>query len=259
MTGQDTDKSRSLGREIAEDYYRTTASRAHRRDRTWYEHASQQKWRFMRQWLPADKSARILEIGCGCGEMLYALEKWGYMHLVGVDCCREELNEAGRFVQARLVCEDIVAFLRGESEHYDLLIAYNVLEHFNKDNLLAVLRGACGVLKPGGALAAMVPNAVSPFGSVTRYWDVSHEMAFTTNSWRQLAPLAGFEERPEFRECGPVPHGFVSGLRYLLWQGIRLLIKARLLCETASTRGNIYTQDMLVLLRKPRVAARETG
>jgi hypothetical protein len=96
----------------------------------------------------------------------------------------------------------------------------------------------------------MVPNALSPFGTVTRYWDFTHEWAFTPNNFRQLAPLAGFSGDVEFRECGPVPHGVVSGTRWLLWQAIRALIKFYLLVEVADTKEGVYTMDMMVRLRK---------
>ena len=69
------------------------------------------------------------------------------------------------------------------------------------------------VLRPGGVLIAMVPNALSPFGTSTRYWDMTHEWAFTPNNFQQLAALTGFSDQIDFRECGPVPHGLKSAER----------------------------------------------
>jgi len=94
----------------------------------------------------------------------------------------------------------------------------------------------------------MVPNAISPFGGLTRHWDITHEWAFTPNNFQQLAPLAGFDSRVEFRECGPVVHGVVSAARYLLWQFIRAGIATRFLIEVGDTKGGVYTMDMLVRL-----------
>lgn len=36
-------------------------------------------------WLPDDKEASILEIGCGMGNRLYALHRMGFTRLTGVD------------------------------------------------------------------------------------------------------------------------------------------------------------------------------
>jgi hypothetical protein len=97
----------------------------------------------------------------------------------------------------------------------------------------------------------MVPNAMSPFGASTRYWDITHQIAFTPSSVRQLARMAGFgEHEVDFRECGPMPHGVKSAVRYLAWQGLRGAIAAWFLVENGGTRGGIYTMDMLFRLRK---------
>ena len=116
---------------------------------------------------------------------------------------------------------------------------------------MGVLEAAFRCLRPGGRLVAMVPNATSPFGGMTRYWDITHYNAFTPSSVLQLSRLVGFGEAADFRECGPVPYGFVSGVRYALWQMIRLVIKGYLLVELASTKGGLYTSDMLFRLAKP--------
>ena len=54
---------------------------------------------------------------------------------------------------------------------------------------------------------------------------------------------------PEFRECGPIPHGLVSGIRFVAWKAIRLLIAGYLLIEVAGRKEGIYTMDMLVRIR----------
>jgi len=168
--------------------------------------------------------------------------------MVGVNLCREEIEAARPHVQAQFECMDILEYLRGSQETFDCIFALNILEHLDKDTLLQVLRLSSEHLAPGGTLVAMVPNAISPFGTVTRYWDFTHEWAFTPNNFRQLAPLAGFCGQVEFRECGPVPHGLISGIRWLLWQGIRLAIFSYFMIEAADTKGGVYTMDMMVRL-----------
>ncbi|MFC1812275.1 class I SAM-dependent methyltransferase [Thermodesulfobacteriota bacterium] len=234
---------------IAGNYYSTTRSRSHKRDVNWYRHSSFQKMLRIRQWLPQNRDTRILDLGCGCGELLFGLEQKGYHQLTGIDCCQAEVDEAKQFVNSHLICGDAVDYLKTTEDRFDIIIAYNFLEHFSKDSLLVILRNIRKILNPGGSLIAMVPNAVSIMGSTTRYWDITHEMTFTTNNWHQLAALVGFDPLPEFRECGPVAHGPASFVRYLLWRLFRLAIKTYLLCEVATDRGNIYTQDMMVRLK----------
>ncbi len=239
----------TLNDEIARQYYATTAARSHRHSLPHYQSSSAGLLRWLKPWLPQDRGARCLDLACGCGEMLFALEQRGYYRTVGVDLCAEEIQEARHFVRGQLVIADALEFLaRAPAASFDFITALNFLEHLSKDQLRAVLTEARRVLTSGGVLVAMVPNAISPLGTLTRYWDITHERAFTPNNFRQLAALVGFEPPVDFLECGPRVHGFVSTVRWLLWQAVRAAIAFRLLIEVADVKGGIYTMDMLVRL-----------
>ena len=245
----------SLNDEIAKLYYRTTSSRGHHRTREHYQLAAALLKRRLGAWIPRAKDSRCLDLACGCGEMLYCLEREGFQNTVGMDICDEEVEEGRLFVRGDLVHSDALEYLhQTASESFDFISAFNFLEHLPKDTLRDVLIETRRVLRPGGTLVAMVPNAISPFSGITRYWDITHEWAFTPNNFRQLAALTGFDPTVEFRECGPVPHGLVSGIRYLVWQAIRLSIAAWMLVELADRKGGVYTMDMLVRLRLPERA-----
>ena len=245
-------ESSHLSERIADAYYQTTAGRGHQASIEYYENATQGLELKLKPWLPEDKEARCLDLACGCGEFLYLAEKTGFKNTTGVDLCQDELEEARNYVAGTLVQADVLTYLNGvESASFDFVSALNLLEHLSKDKLLAVMIECRRVLKPGGTLVAMVPNAVSPFGGLTRHWDITHEWAFTPNNFRQLAALVGFHSEVEFRECGPRPHGFVSAIRYALWQVLRGAIATWFLIEVGTTKDGIYSMDMLVRLRVP--------
>jgi SAM-dependent methyltransferase len=241
----------TLSQDIAKAYYATTASRAHRPTKEWYEVSASGWARRLRGWLPENPNARCLDLACGCGEVMYLLHSCGYSRVTGVDLCADELREARRFVVGELVEKDVLEYLKElPSESVDLVTALNFLEHLDRDTCRAVLAECRRVLAVGGSLVAMVPNAMSPFAGVTRHWDITHEWSFTPNNFRQLAALTQFAPDVEFRECGPVPHGLVSGARYVLWQALRLAVAGWLLIEVSDTRGTIYTMDMMVRLHR---------
>jgi SAM-dependent methyltransferase len=242
----------SLREGITRAYWHTTAARSHVSSRKFYEDAAVYWKQRLGLWLPSSHDAVCLDLACGCGEVLYLLEREGFRHVAGVDLCQEELDQARPFVRGELICDDILHYLESTRSHsIDSITALNILEHLPKDVLGAVLREVRRVLRPGGTLVAMVPNAISPFGNLTRHWDITHEWAFTPNNFRQLAALTGFSPKIEFRECGPVPHGIKSGIRYLLWQILRAGIAAWFLIEVADRKGGVYTMDMMVRMHVP--------
>lgn len=191
------------------------------------------------------------DLGCGRGELCWLLGERGARRVVGVNLCQDQIDEAVEGgVEAEFVCEEIYEFLKGQAdESVDRIFAMNILEHLDKDHLVAVLEQAWRCLRPGGQLVAMVPNAISTYGSMTRYWDITHILAFTPNSVMQLQRLSGYATA-EFREWGPRPHSFLSTIRYGLWQVIRLITALRLMVELGSDKGRIYTADMLFRLTK---------
>jgi len=192
-----------------------------------------------------------IDLGSGMGEGCALALSRGAASATGINLSASENELARKLVRgATFLDTDLVSGLASLPDaSVDRIMALNILEHIDKQTLATVLEQAARVLKPTGCLVAITPNAGSPFGSMTRYWDITHEIAFTPSAFRQIGSLCGFK-RFDFRECGPRPHGLVSTIRYVLWQMIRLSIKFRLMVEMASTKGGIYTADMLTRMAK---------
>jgi cyclopropane fatty-acyl-phospholipid synthase-like methyltransferase len=240
----------SAERRVVEDYFRTTSSFGSAASQDTFDASVIGLKRRLRPWLDlGDKD--VLDLGSGTGELCRLAEDEGAATVVGVNLSQGEVEYARSQSTAKFVQQDILSYLQQRpSVSVDRIFALNILEHLDKSTLLEVMENVFRILRDGGQFVAMVPNATSPFGAMTRYWDITHQNAFTPSSFRQLARLVGFGESVEFRECGPVAHGLVSGIRYVLWQMIRLGIRGYLLIELASGKGGIYTADMQVRLRK---------
>ena len=237
-------------RRVVENYFKTTSASGSAVDDATYEASVVGLKRRMGDWLEV-RGQIVLDLGSGTGELCRCATEAGAVSVTGVNLSAEEIEFARTKCGASFIQGEIEAYLRAAPEaSVDRVYALNILEHLGKDQLVGVLEGVHRVLKPGGSLVVMVPNATSPFGGMTRYWDFTHEIAFTPSSVRQLARLVGFKNDVEFRECGPIPYGVVSGIRYLLWQAMRLGIWFRLMVELASSKGGIYTADMMFRMRK---------
>jgi SAM-dependent methyltransferase len=239
---------KSAKQKIIENYYETTSARSGSGNTAYYERCASHLARRLQRWLPKDPECTVLDLGCGRGELLYLLEKRGFNNLTGVNLSKKELEQTRRYTKAAYYCQDILTFLHETKLTFDWIGVLNILEHLDRDTLLNVLQASAARLRPGGVIVAMVPNAISPFAAVTRFWDITHELSFTPNNFRQLAHLSGLSPRIEFRECSPKPHGLKSLIRWMGWQCIRGLIRSYLLIETGDSKGGIYTMDMLVRL-----------
>ncbi len=203
----------------------------------------------IRKHFPADRMASILDLGCGHGALVYFLRQSGYTNVVGVDISPEQTAEAAR-LGIEGVCEgDLLETLRDLPDYsQDVVIAFDVIEHFTKDELLPFVDEVLRVLKHGGRWIIHVPNGESPFVGGIRYGDMTHEQAFTRISLAQLVLSSGFS-RLECYESGPVPTGFKSTIRWVLWRGVCLLLRVWVAAETGDLgRDAIFTRNFLAVV-----------
>lgn len=207
--------------------------------------------RLVRRHFPRDKTAQILELGCGHGALLYALGRAGYQNARGVDGSPEQVEAARHLCIPGVERGDVMTTLAtAPAASFDVVVAFDVIEHFTKDELIHLVDEVRRVLKPGGRWVIHVPNAESPFFASVRYGDFTHELAFTRVSLAQLLCSSGFE-RVECFEDRPVPHGVKSSVRAVLWQMIRAGLLAYIAVETgAFDRHAVFSQNLLAVAYK---------
>lgn len=197
---------------------------------------------YIRGWLPEDRSAAILDLGCGAGYFLKMMSDRGYTNLTGVDLSLGQINMAKKACpQAKIVLGDCQSVLREATSSYDLITGFDFIEHLGKSELLELLHSVYKSLRPGGRVIFQVPNPDSPFGMTVLYGDFTHELTLSPQGLHSLLGFAGLTDY-EPRECGPYPHGFYSSIRYLLWKALRFCISSWNLIETGDRGSLIYTR-----------------
>ena len=203
-----------------------------------------------RRFLPADRNAPILDIGCGSGNFLEALRSSGYTNLEGVDVSPAQV-EAGRARGlTRVTLAPAADYLLARRRRYALITAFNILEHQTRAELFELLDLIHAALVPGGRLIALVPNAKGLFGAHVRFNDITHELSFTPQSVAQICAVTAFQCEAVL-EHDPVVHGVVSAVRWTMWQGFRGLLLLARLAEGGDWRWPIFTQDLVFVARKP--------
>jgi 2-polyprenyl-3-methyl-5-hydroxy-6-metoxy-1,4-benzoquinol methylase len=99
--------------------------------------------------------ARVLDVGCGWGVTLAALERRGY-HVVGVDISRCALQMLERERPNReLVEADLTQALPQNLETYEAVLALDVIEHLDDDRAAVERLGQ--LTAPGGIVVVSVP------------------------------------------------------------------------------------------------------
>jgi 2-polyprenyl-3-methyl-5-hydroxy-6-metoxy-1,4-benzoquinol methylase len=205
--------------------------------------------RDIRPALLSPSAGPVLDIGCGQGELVRLLIADGY-EAEGIDVSPEQVSLAKAAGLDNVHEGDYQALLEQRAGQLGGVTATDILEHLDKNEVLATFDQVARSLIPGGVFVARVPNAVSPFGGRIRYGDFTHETWFTAASVRQLAAAAGFESVAVV-PCPPVAHGLPSGARVAVWKLVSLLFKTALAAETGSLRGHIVTQNLTFAARKP--------
>lgn len=202
--------------------------------------------------LPKDENIRILDIGCGQGELLITLRQAGYPHAQGIDVSREQVAAAA--ARGLTVKEgDLFPFLTDHAACFDAICAIDVIEHFDKPDVLPLFEVIALALRPGGMLIGQVPNGESPFMGRYRYGDFTHGTAFTQRSIRQIARAMGFADVSVF-PTEPVAHGVPSAVRLAVWKLASLAMKVALFAETGVLRGHLVTQNLVFTARMAQSA-----
>ena len=102
--------------------------------------------------LPAAPDLRILDVGCGAGNMIHHLSRYGQVKGLDIDArpvkvARQRGYDVDQF--------DATQPLPFDSNAFDAVTALDVIEH-NEDDL-AILADSFRVLKPGGHMIITVP------------------------------------------------------------------------------------------------------
>ena len=205
----------------------------------------------MKRHFPASRDSAILDLGCGHGALMQLLKAAGYTNVRGVDASPEQVRLARGLGVAGVVQGDLLATLEGVADRsLDVIATFDVLEHFTKPEVGLIAEKVREALKPSGRWIIHTTNGESPFAGRTAFGDITHETIFTRNSLSQMLKAYGFW-RVNCFEDRPVPHGFNSTMRYLLWGLIRSLLLLYVAVETGDLdRHGIFSQNFTAVAYK---------
>jgi 2-polyprenyl-3-methyl-5-hydroxy-6-metoxy-1,4-benzoquinol methylase len=79
--------------------------------------------------LPADRSARIIDVGCGYGFALRAMRNFGYTNLLGLETSPEQAERSKNAGFEVVVTDDSIGWLKAHRGEFAFVCLLDVLEH----------------------------------------------------------------------------------------------------------------------------------
>jgi SAM-dependent methyltransferase len=133
----------------------------------------------------ARREGNVLDIGCGAGNMIHHLARYGRVQGIEVDARPVAMAQARGYDVRQADATRGIPF---PDASFDLVTALDVIEHVDADE--AILREAFRVARPGATLAISVPA----FQWLWSYNDVlnGHKHRYTPGELRERVERAGF-------------------------------------------------------------------
>jgi SAM-dependent methyltransferase len=205
-----------------------------------------------RAWLPPDRRAPILDLGCGDGRVLRFLSALGYEQVLGVDRDEGALASIGALPGVTLECRDVdPGYLDRHRGRFRLIVLRQMIYYVGRGEVMAFLLAAKDALTDDGVILVEFFNAALLSSRLTEQKDPFIRTAYTEHAMRRLFEAAGLHVRAIHGE-----RRRVSGLRSGLYAALRAiwvqLLKAIYILERGidNELPRIYTKSIVAVASK---------
>lgn len=141
-----------------------------------------------------NKDLKVLDIGFGYGGFTYFCYSKGITNYVGIDISKEEYSLVRRlFPRYNLKIANVFDFLKKNKEKYDIVFMSHVLEHFNLEDQIKLIKLIKNNLSKEGIYINIMPNGSAYLG-LGLCADITHKWIHSPKSFNQVLLLAGFED-----------------------------------------------------------------
>lgn len=184
------------------------------------------KWNYDRFFVDLPKDAKILDFGCGIGQFLFYLKKEGFKNITGIDISKSQIDIARQLqpdIDFRYFL-DTVEFLRKNKNTYNIIVINDVIEHFDKKEIISFLKVIFQSLKFEGIVIIKTINSAYPLSNAARYLDFTHTVSFHEKSLTQLLRHVGFTDIFCYQEEIGI-YNMLFAIKKILVNIARLMVK----------------------------------
>ena len=210
-------KGKGMVVDISENYGRKVYSKHYSLDTTAYNKITKKYNQIYKRFFSMDKTTKILDIGCGYGNLIAALKIQGYSNVYGLDLSKDQALTTEKMSGCRCYNTSVQELPKEQYGTYGLIFCNHVLEHIENGQIESFLRVVSRLLKPTGTLVITVPNAMSPWAGYSMWHDFTHKRLYTPDSLSVHLEDAGFKIVDYDRE-GAVAYDMISSIRFILAQ-----------------------------------------
>ena len=137
------------------------------------------------------KGADVLEVGFGQGGFLAWAGRQG-ARLSGTEI-NDKLCQLAGAQGVELLPVELTDIAADHAGRFDTIVAFDVFEHMQLDEIGDSLRACDTMLKAGGHLIMRFPNGQSPFGLAPQHGDPTHKTALSLAKLEPLLQRTGFK------------------------------------------------------------------
>lgn len=194
MTRTDMPQLRICPRSLAADAYETDSSTGVIGDSLYVIESLDAYNRWVYELLRPHVAGRVLEVGCGTGNITRFLAG-SADEVVGIDPVARFIDrfrqrfEGNASVRSHRCTLADLAAPREEASYFDSVVSCNVFEHI--EDHVGALEQVASHLRPGGKAVIFVPAGPIAFGKLDR--ELGHYRRYTIASLRQAMHDAGLE------------------------------------------------------------------
>ncbi|MEY3983376.1 MAG: hypothetical protein RL160_933 [Bacteroidota bacterium] len=194
--------------------------------------------------------AKILDMGCGSGSLLSALNQAGFIDTLGIDVSPEQVALAHELGVPGVQQGDVLEVLRNSRAQFDVITGMDIIEHFTKNELVTLLQAAHEALKPGGIIILRTPNMDAPIASVFAYGDFTHELLLNASGAQQVMLAAGFQQVQTLPSWMHTDGWLKEQIRKYCWKLLSFKMKLELFATARSSRNIIFTPNLIIKASK---------
>ncbi len=204
-------------------------------------------------YLPHDKNASILDIGCGFGRVLAFLRRAGFANAHGIDHDPHVIAEAAKTFGDKVeVVTKLESYLIAKKGTLDFIVLKDVLNYFTIDEALPLVGAMRDALKPGGGIFVELPNGAQITSAFQMEKDYGIRRVYNETSLRAILEDKGFEVIALFGT--PYNPKTLRGHAYkIAAAGWRLATRAVYLLDRGACPNNptIFAPSVIAIGRRP--------